>query len=118
MEAVGGEFVGAASTVKVKALVAEFVPSLTFTVICAEPVLPGAGVTITVRFAPLPPNTMFAVGTKVVDEEDLLNVRFAAAVSKSPIVNGIAAVAWFTATVWAAIVEIVGVAFTPATNTV
>ena len=73
--------------------------------------MPAAGVTVTVRLAPLPPNTIFAVGTSVVDEEDLASVRFAAAVSASPIVNGIAAVDWPEVTVWAPIAEIVGAVF-------
>src|SRR5438128_885412 len=85
---------GAGVTVKVKGLIAVLVPSLTVTVICAVPVLPAAGVTVTVRFAPLPPNTIFAFGTRVVEEELPETVRLVAGVSASPIVNGIATVAW------------------------
>ena len=55
-EIVGGVLVGSGCTVKLKALFAVFVPSLTVTVIRAKPVLPAAGVTVTVRLAPLPPN--------------------------------------------------------------
>jgi hypothetical protein len=91
-EIVGASF-GATLTVMVNALVVVFVPSLTETVIVALPVLPDAGVTVTVRFAPLPPNTMLAFGTNVVEEELPETVRFAAGVSGSPTVNGSAAVA-------------------------
>src|SRR6476469_9331740 len=72
------------------------VPSLTVTVIVALPVWPAAGVTVTVRFEPLPPNTMFAFGTRVVLEELPVTVRFVACVSGSPMVNGIAGVGVFT----------------------
>ena len=111
VEMVGAVFGAGAWTVKVNALLVVFVPSLTVTVIVALPVLPDAGVTVTVRFAPEPPRTMFAVGTKVVEEEDFVSVRFAAGVSASPIVNGIAAVDWPDVTVCAAIVEMVGAVF-------
>ena len=40
-------------------------PSLTVSVIVAVPVCPAAGVNVTVRFAPLPPKTMFASGISV-----------------------------------------------------
>jgi len=93
VDIVGGVFGAGAWTVNVNALLAVFVPSLTVTVMVALPVLPDAGVTVTVRFAPEPPSTMLAVGTKVVEEEVLVSVRFAAGVSASPIVNGIAGVA-------------------------
>ena len=86
---VGGVLTGAADTVNVKLLLTVFVPSLTESVICALPVLPVAGVTVTERFAPLPPNTMFAFGTSVVEDEDPETVRLAAAVSASPTLNGI-----------------------------
>ena len=86
-------------TVTVKLELALFVPSLTETVICALPDWFAAGVTFTVRLDPLPPNTMFALGTRVVEDEVPETVKLAAAVSVSPIVNEIAAVAWFTFTV-------------------
>ena len=40
-------------------------PSLTVTVMLAVPFWLAAGVTVTVRLAPLPPNTMFPLGTSV-----------------------------------------------------
>src|SRR5690349_17767339 len=51
---------------------------------------------------------MFAFGTSDVTEELPETLRLDAAVSASPIVNGMTAVAWFMPTVWAAIAEIVG----------
>src|SRR6185437_6422701 len=65
VEIVGAVFGAGAFTVNVKALFAVLVPSLTVTVIVAVPDLPDAGVTVTVRLAPEPPKTMFAVGTRV-----------------------------------------------------
>src|SRR3954462_3019571 len=58
---VGGEL----PTVRTKGSLALLTPSLTVTVIVDAPVCPDAGVTVTVRLAPLPPKTIFAVGTKV-----------------------------------------------------
>jgi hypothetical protein len=92
VEIVGAVFTGNADTVNKNPLLVVFVPSLTFSVMVAEPVRPAAGVTVTVRLAPEPPKTIFAVGTSVVDEDVAETVRLAATVSASPMVNGIAAV--------------------------
>ena len=51
------------------------VPSLTVTVIVAVPLWFAAGVTVTVRLAPLPPKTMFASGTSVWFDEVAVTVR-------------------------------------------
>ena len=48
-----------------------------------------AGVNVTFRLAPLPPNTTLAVGTRFVFEEVAFSVRLFAAVSASPIVKEI-----------------------------
>ena len=56
-------------TVTVNALLAVAIPSDTMTVINAEPVRPGTGVTFTVRFDPLPPKVICAKGTRVRLEE-------------------------------------------------
>src|SRR3954468_8578667 len=64
-------------------------PSRTVTVITAVPVRPVAGVMLTVRLLPVPPKTMFADGTSNASEEVPLTRRVEAAVSASPIVNGI-----------------------------
>jgi len=82
-----------AVTVKTNVSVAVNVPSLTVTVIVTEPDKFAAGVTVTVRFAPEPPNTMFAFGTNVVSLELPLTVNDATAVSASPTVKEIALVA-------------------------
>jgi hypothetical protein len=70
----------------------EFVPSLTETVIVEVPVNPGAGVTVTVRLLPLPPNTMLFVGTSDGFDEARPRVRLPSGVSGSPMTKGIAAV--------------------------
>ena len=67
-----------------------FVPlsaSVTVRVIVVEPNLLAAGVTRTVRFAPVPENEMLPFGTSVVFDDVPLTVRFAAAVSMSLIVK-------------------------------
>jgi hypothetical protein len=63
-------------------------PSFTVTVIVAVPVCPAAGVTVTVRLAPDPPNTIFALGISTGLDDAALNCRFAAATLASPTVNG------------------------------
>ena len=84
------------------------VPSLTETVMVAEPVWPVAGVTVTVRFAPEPPKTMLFVGTKVGFDELFDKTRLPSEVSGSPMVNGIAAVGVLTAVLWLPMSLIVG----------
>ena len=108
-EMVGGVLV--CWIVNVKAELALLVPSLTEIVICALPLFPAAGVIVTVRFWPLPPNTMFAVGASVGLDEADERARLDAGVSASPIVNGIAAVVWFIMPVWGEMAEMVGGAF-------
>jgi len=110
-EMVGGVLVGAAVTVNMKLQLVVFVASLTFIVIVALPVLPAAGVTVTVRFAPLPPNTIFAVGTKEVEEEVPETIKLVGALSESPMVNGIGAVDRPAVVVCEAMIEIVGGVF-------
>ena len=88
------------------------VPSLTVTVMVAVPDWPAAGVTVTVRLAPFPPNTMLFVGTKVRFEDALLRLRLFDDVSKSPIVKLIAPVDVPRATVRFAISDTVGGSFT------
>ena len=82
-----------ALTVNTNVSVVVNVPSLTVTVIVADPDKFVAGVTVTVRFAPEPPNTMFAFGINVVSLELPLTVKEVVAVSASPTVNEIALVA-------------------------
>ena len=77
-----------AVTVSAKIEDAVVVPSLTVSVRTVVPDCPGAGVTVIVRLAPDPPNTMFATGTSVGFDELPLRVKLAVGVSRSPIVRG------------------------------
>ena len=79
-------------TVNWKLLLVVAKPSLTVTVILAVPVFPASGVTVTVRFAPLPPKTMLAFGTSAEFEAVPTRVRFAAGVSVSLTTNELAGV--------------------------
>ena len=56
-------------TATVKAILRVAVPALAVTIIVAVPDRLGAGTTLTVRFSPLPPKTMLALGTRSVLEE-------------------------------------------------
>src|SRR5882672_5351595 len=71
-------------------------PSLTVTVIVAHPNWLAAGVSVTVRFAPLPPKTMFAFGTSVRSDEPPLTV-------KPMVLDGVSSLV-----TWAGMLEIVG----------
>ncbi|MEJ7680219.1 MAG: hypothetical protein WKG06_20665 [Segetibacter sp.] len=61
-------------TVSVKSSLPPTVPLVAFTVMVAVPVWPGAGVTVTVRFAPVPPKTTFPTGTRVVFDEPAVRI--------------------------------------------
>src|SRR5262245_55693042 len=105
------EIVGASFTVltvNTNVSLAVNAPSLTVTVIVAVPNWFVAGVTVTFRLAPLPPKTMFPLGTSVGLDELPLAVRLAAAVSASPTVKAIVAVDVSSAVVWSVIFEMVG----------
>ena len=80
---VGAVLVGVALTVSVKVSLAVRVPSLTVTVIVADPDWLAAGVTFTVRLVPLPPKTIAELGTSVVLDEEPETTRLPAAVSAS-----------------------------------
>src|SRR2546428_12016908 len=80
------------TTSRRKVELAVALPSLTVIVISEEPIAPGTGVTVTNRFAPLPPNAIPEFATTAVFDEMPVTVRLAAAVSKSPMVNGMGAV--------------------------
>ena len=56
---------GAAPTVTTKVSLAVETPSPPVTVIVAVPTWLATGVTVTVRFTPVPPTTTLAIGTKV-----------------------------------------------------
>jgi hypothetical protein len=99
---------GEPSTVTWNTLLEVAAPSLTVIVIVATPLWPETGVTVTVRLAPLPPNTMLLTGISPVADEAADTVRLLAAVSTSPIVNAIALVLELVAIVWLPIAEMVG----------
>src|SRR5690349_9075682 len=89
------EMVGAsltALTVARNVALAVALPSLTVTVIVALPNWFVAGRTVTVRFAPLPPNVILPLGIKVAWDDVPVRVKALTGVSASPIVNGIAPV--------------------------
>src|SRR5437660_520220 len=105
------EIVGAVlavATVSRKLRLAISAPSLTVTVIVAEPVRPEAGVTIRVRFAPESPKRMLLKGTRVGLEQLALKVRSPGAVSSSPTVKGIGPTAVPVKVNWSGSAEMVG----------
>src|SRR5438128_5731226 len=81
-EIVGRSFT--AFTVNTKVSLALNCPSLTVTVIVAVPFWLSAGLTVTVRFAPEPPNPMFPFGTSAGLDELPLKGKLPAAVSPTP----------------------------------
>src|SRR5688572_2861574 len=92
-------------------------PSDTVRLTMAEPNWLSAGVTLTVRLAPLPPRAMLAVGTKVGLDEIAATARPLADVSTSPTVNGSKAVVLFWEIDWLVMSDIVGASFTALTVT-
>ena len=77
-----------------KVVVLLSVPSLTVRVmVTGPPFWFAAGVTVTVRLAPLPPNMILALGMIVVELELPVTVNDATGSSKSPTVNDKAPVA-------------------------
>ena len=106
---VGTSFTASTVTTKVSLVVA--VPSLTVTVIVAVPNWLAAGVAVSVRAAPEPPKTRFALGISVGSEDVAATVSEPAAVSTSPIVTASAPVALSSEVVVSAMSEIVGASF-------
>src|SRR4051812_39861842 len=92
----GGRF----PTVSTNESLASLKPSLTVTVMVAVPPRAATGVTVTVRLAPEPPNTILAFGTKPGFDELPLKVRSANGVSTSLSVNGMAAVGVLVGVDW------------------
>src|SRR6266536_6222478 len=85
-EIVGGSFTGRTVTTKMLLVKPKFV-SVTETVMAAVPDWLGAGVTVTMRLAPLPSNTMLPSGTRLVLEEVAATVSRFAGVLASPTVK-------------------------------
>src|SRR3954464_11830158 len=103
---VGGSSTGLTVNTNVSLGVDE--PSVTVTVMVAEPLWFGAGVTAIVRLAPLPPNVIFAFGTRAVFDEFAVNVRLPTAVSASPTVKFKTPVELSSFNTWSGISEMVG----------
>src|SRR6185436_12631639 len=97
-----------ALTVNRNELLALPTPSVTVILTVIEPLAFGPGVRVTVRFEPLPPNTMFVAGSKVVLVVKPLTKREAAGVSKSPTTKPMAGVGVSSAVVWLAMLEMKG----------
>ena len=106
-----------AATVRRKLLEVVAVPSLTLRVMTAVPFCWAAGVTVTVRLAPLPPNAILAAGTSAGLEELPVTVRLPAAVSASPTVKAKVPVDVFSLIVWLMTEETIGALF-PDTTTI
>src|SRR5262249_35186612 len=100
-----GKLEGPALTLSTKLSLPGKTPALTGTVSVATLVRLGAGVTVTVRLAPAPPNTMLPLGTSDVLDELALKIRLSSGVFASATVKGIAGVVVFTVVVWSAILE-------------
>ena len=77
---VGAWFTGVTVSKKASVALPPFA-SVTRIVIIEEPKAVGVGVTVTVRFASDPPNTMLLFGTRLVSEEVPVRIRLAAGVS-------------------------------------
>ncbi len=91
-EIVGRSLTGVTIKSNVSVAVPPF-PSETNNVMVVVPVALAAGVSVTVRLAPLPPSTMLAFGTRAGLLEVAVTVKDAAAVSRSPTVKAMAPVA-------------------------
>ncbi len=81
-DSVGGAL-GGAVTVNRNVSLAENCPSLTVSVIVAVPDWPATGVIVTVRVAPLPPNTRFPADTSAGLDDDPVITRLMTVVSVS-----------------------------------
>src|SRR2546423_8343946 len=86
----------AVPTVAAKVIEAVALPSLTVIVMFAEPVWPAAGVIVTVRLLPPPPNTIPATGITEGLEDVAASASEETGSSGSSIVNAIGPVAVFS----------------------
>ena len=104
--ATGASFTGFTVTTKLAVVPALFA-SVTVTVIVLVPLTSPIGVSVIVRFAPLPPRLMPPAATTPTFEEVAVTVSEPAAVSTSPTVNAIGEVGVSSVVLCAEIVEIV-----------
>src|SRR5882672_136738 len=92
-------------------------PSVTLSVMVVAPLALAAGVTVTVRLAPLGLMTTFALGTKAVSDEVPLTLRSPITLSMSPMVKLNAPVVPSSAMIWSAMLVILGASLTAVTVT-
>ena len=81
------EIVGGELTANVNDVLTKEPPSETVIVTVAVPLAPAAGVRVTFRFAPDPPNEMLAFGNSVAFDELPVSVRMLSGVSTSLMVK-------------------------------
>ena len=103
---VGASFTAVMVTVKVDDAVK--LPSLTVRVMVTVPLWLLSGVTVTVRFSPVPPRVIFASGTTVVSEEVAVTVKLDAAVLSSDMVKARTPVSKSSLMLWVETVEMLG----------
>ena len=116
VEIVGRSFTGLTVSTKLWVLLAPFV-SVTFRLRLAAPDWLVAGVMVTVRLLPLPPNLRLEEGKRLVSEEVMARARRSTGVVSSPTVN--AMVRETSSSVdWSAMGEITGGPLIPLTVTV
>src|SRR2546427_4293795 len=102
-------------TVRTKfALAVAPLASVTVRVIVALPLCPAAGLIVAVRPAPLPPNTILALGTNAGFEDRPETTRLAAGVSASPTVHAMGGLGVLAGVVWSATALMPGGALGPA----
>src|SRR6267378_376252 len=106
-----------AVTVTKNEVVVVAAPSVTLSVIVVAPLALGAGVTVTVRLAPLGLITIFALGTRAVSDEVPLTLRSPITLSMSPMVKLNAPVVPSSAMIWSAMLVMVGASLTAVTVT-
>src|SRR5882762_3662043 len=92
-------------------------PSVTLSVMVVAPLALAAGVTVTVRLAPLGLMTTFALGTRAVSDELPLTLRSPITLSMSPMVKLNAPVVPSSAMIWSAMLVMLGASLTAVTVT-
>src|SRR6266403_1497871 len=112
---VGGSLTAVTVTKNEVVVVAD--PSVTLSVMVVAPLALAAGVTVTVRLAPLGLITTFALGTRAMSDEVPLTLRSPITLSMSPMVKLNAPVVPSSAMLWSAMLVMVGASLTAVTVT-
>src|SRR5262245_33745428 len=102
---------GAGLTLSAKKSVTLAGPSVTITAIVAVPNRPGTGVSVTVRFDPLPPNEIAESGTRAGFEDVALSCKLPGRTSSSWTVKGMGPVVCSWRIVWLGMCERKGAVF-------